>query len=65
MALDRPKLTTSVPDAGMRDSMSVNSKSATNQDAFAGYSLKEFDSLLNELESQKRQNLKLRSSSLS
>jgi len=65
MALDRPKPTTSVPDAGMRDSMSVNSKPATNQDAFASYSLKEFDSLLNELESQKRQNLKLRSSSLS
>jgi hypothetical protein len=67
MKLDRPAPTSSAPDATIKTNTNkgLPEGPSTGTDAFSGYSLKDFDSLLNELESQKRQNVKLRSSSLS
>lgn len=67
MKLDRPRPTISAPDADIKTQTNDLSSSgpSSQSDAFSGYSLKEFESLLNELEFQKQQNLKKRSSSLS
>lgn len=67
MKLDRPTPKTSAPDAEIKQNTNkgLPPGPSTQTDAFSGYSLRDFETLLNELESQKRQSQKLRSSSAS